>query len=104
MSRAEIEKKVEDYLRNSQAITGKGRSLLGSWTPTGIPIDVLGRADHSGVWTGTEMIVWAGVDSTFRDSNTGGRYDPTEDAWVPTSTNNAPLRETLTWRCGLTAK
>ncbi len=35
------------------------------------------------------MIVWGGCDgSTCRDS--GGRYDPTTDAWAPISTANAP--------------
>jgi len=61
-----------------------------SWTPTGIPNDVLGRAGHSTVWTGSEMMVWGGTDSTFNDSNTGGRYNPSSDSWTPTSTTNAP--------------
>ena len=37
------------------------------------------------------MIVWGGVDETFNDTNTGGRYDPIEDSWTATSTTNAPL-------------
>jgi hypothetical protein len=35
------------------------------------------------------MVVWGGNDSSFR-LNTGGRYDPAADAWLPVSTVNAP--------------
>jgi hypothetical protein len=34
--------------------------------------------------------VWGGVDSTFNDCNTGGRYDPSADSWTTTTTTNAP--------------
>ena len=34
------------------------------------------------------MIVWGGEDDTFL--NTGGRYNPSTDSWVATSTSNAP--------------
>ncbi len=40
-------------------------------------------------WTGSEMIVWGGYDSG-NDLNTGGRYNPNTDTWIPTSTANAP--------------
>ncbi len=39
----------------------------------------------SGVWTGSEVILWAGG---WLDD--GGRYDPATDSWTPTSTDNAP--------------
>ena len=32
------------------------------------------------------MIIWGGFDNL----NTGGRYNPGTDTWIPTSTNNAP--------------
>jgi len=44
------------------------------------------RAYHTAVWTGSEMIVWGGNDGV----NTGGRYNPSTDNWVATSTTNAP--------------
>ena len=54
-----------------------------TWTPTGgAP---LGRAAHTAVWTGSEMIIWGG--SVL---NTGGRYDPSTDTWIATTTTNAP--------------
>jgi hypothetical protein len=46
------------------------------------------RYGHTAVWTGSEMIVWGGYDGSY--SNTGGRYNPSTDAWATTSTTNAP--------------
>jgi hypothetical protein len=46
------------------------------------------RANHTTIWTGTEMIVWGGGASGL---NTGGRYDPALNTWTPTSTGaNVP--------------
>ena len=62
-----------------------------SWTPTNdLPVSGPG---HTAVWTGSEMIVWGGYDDTtfFGDLNTGGRYNPSTDNWVATSTANAPV-------------
>ena len=36
------------------------------------------------------MIVWGGVDETFNDCNTGGRYNPITDSWIATSLSDAP--------------
>src|SRR5436309_4172644 len=35
------------------------------------------------------MIVWGGYSGSYL--NTGGRYNPSTDSWVATSTTNAPL-------------
>ncbi len=54
---------------------------------------------HSAVWTGTEMIVWGGESQSI-DYNTGGRYNPLNDSWTPTSTTNAPsyrARHSAVW-------
>ncbi|MBN2381738.1 hypothetical protein JXQ70_02550 [bacterium] len=50
------------------------------------------RHSHSAVWTGSEMIVWGGFTTSSKGAllNTGGRYNPTNDAWEPTSLQNAP--------------
>ena len=49
------------------------------------------RDNHTAVWTGTEMIVWGGWDSASNYYNTGGRYNPLTDNWLPTSTGaNCP--------------
>jgi len=43
------------------------------------------------VWTGSEMIVWGGVNALGNVVfNTGGRYNPSTDSWIATSTTNAP--------------
>ena len=47
------------------------------------------RADHTAIWTGSEMIVWGGW-SGGPVLNTGGRYNPSTDSWTATSTTNAP--------------
>ena len=48
------------------------------------------RLEHKAVWTGTEMIVWGGLSSSFELLKTGGRYDPSNGAWTATGLNRAP--------------
>ncbi len=50
------------------------------------------RNSHTAVWTGAEMIVWGGIGSNSTNFNSGGRYNPTTDIWIATTTNNAPQR------------
>jgi Kelch motif. len=69
-----------------------------TWTSTNdVPVSGSG---HTAVWTGSEMIVWGGRNDTIfmGDLNTGGKYNPSTDTWVATSTTNAP-----TARAGHTA-
>ncbi|HEX5044956.1 MAG TPA: MopE-related protein [Candidatus Polarisedimenticolaceae bacterium] len=56
-----------------------------SATSTGLHVPE-GRWNHTAVWTGTEMIVWGGFGVTSYLLNSGGRYDPASDSWLPTST------------------
>ena len=56
-------------------------------SPTGTPPD--GRSNHTAVWTGSEMIVWGGVNNGGVQNN-GGRYDPAADSWIATPTAGAP--------------
>ena len=70
-----------------------------SWAPTCVTNAPAGRIYHSAVWTGTEMIVWGGLDKGD-NLNTGGRYNPSTDSWTATSTTNAPearYRHTAVW-------
>jgi N-acetylneuraminic acid mutarotase len=56
------------------------------------------RALHTALWTGSEMIVWAGYNFNnhqVNTLNTGGRYNPATDSWIPTSTTNAPIGRDL---------
>jgi len=60
-----------------------------SWSPlatTGAPT---ARTGHSGVWTGSRLIVWGGSDADGI-TDTGGRYDPATDTWAPVTTAGAP--------------
>jgi len=43
-----------------------------------------GRYLHSAVWSGTQMIVWGGYDTTYR--NDGAIYDPSTDSWKAMAT------------------
>jgi len=69
MSQAQVEKKVADYLRKSQALQdywqrpitadgGRYNANTDSWTATSITNVPSPRAYHTAVWTGSEMVVW----------------------------------------------
>jgi N-acetylneuraminic acid mutarotase len=64
-----------------------------TWTATSILNAPDARDGHTAVWTGTEMIIWGGLQSGF--FNTGGRYDPATDTWTAMSTTNAPTARWL---------
>ena len=62
-----------------------------SWTSTATSGAPHSRRWHSAVWTGSEMLVWGGVweliapPNLLTYLNSGGRYAPATDSWVPTS-------------------
>lgn len=61
------------------------------WTPTTTLNAPDIRYDHTAIWTGTEMIIWGGANNGFSQTmeetplNSGGRYSPDTDSWIPTS-------------------
>jgi N-acetylneuraminic acid mutarotase len=62
-----------------------------TWTATSTVNAPDAREFHTVVWTGSEMIVWGGFNSSPPYLlNTGGRYDPATDIWAATSMTNAP--------------
>jgi hypothetical protein len=65
-----------------------------TWTASTTDVNVpSGRYQHSCVWTGTEMIIWGGYSGILGLLNTGGRYTPSLDTWIPTGTDiNCPSR------------
>jgi N-acetylneuraminic acid mutarotase len=71
------------------SISEGGGCANDTWTATSITNVPEARWFHHAVWTGTEMIVWGGYDDNGPLS-TGGRYTPSTDSWVATSTANAP--------------
>ena len=73
---------------------GRYDPVHNAWTATSTGTNCpVARTWHTATWTGTEMIVWGGyLNVTPYYQNTGGRYNPTTDAWIPTSTGtNCPV-------------
>jgi N-acetylneuraminic acid mutarotase len=66
-----------------------------TWAATSITNAPSGRNSHTAVWTGSEMIVWGGVDGSANFFSTGARYNPSTDSWTATSTTNAPTGRNL---------
>jgi N-acetylneuraminic acid mutarotase len=71
--------------RNGSAYLGDGAAydpLTDQWSSLPAANAPSPRADHSGVWTGTEMVVVAGEDSSGVLA-TGAAYDPGANKWRP---------------------
>jgi hypothetical protein len=70
-----------------------------TWTMMSAVNAPVKSAYHSTAWTGTEMIVWGGLDSTNVDffgnqtfffHNSGKRYNPASNTWINITTTGAP--------------
>ena len=59
-----------------------------TWTATAADAPTA-RAQHTAVWTGSEMIVWGGLNQGSA-LNTGDKYEPATDSWTSISTTNVP--------------
>src|SRR5205814_1070868 len=77
---------------------GRYNPTTDSWTATSNVSAPTGRADHTAVWTGIEMIVWGGdfYDGSNHYLNTGGRYNPSADSWTATSIGGPEPRQSHT--------
>ena len=71
---------------------GRYDPVSDTWTATNLTNAPTARFHHTAVWTGNEMIVWGGgLTNPFGTVlNTGARYNPVTDTWLPISTVNAP--------------
>jgi len=69
---------------------GKYDPNTDSWTATSTANTPGGRYSHTGVWTGTEMIVWGGRTRDLGFLDTGAKYSPITDSWTPIITVNTP--------------
>jgi N-acetylneuraminic acid mutarotase len=83
---------------------GRYDPVSDTWTATNLTNAPTARYFHTAVWTGSEMIVWGGrldnVSGTHTAFNTGARYNPATDTWLPISTVNAPsarFQHTAVW-------
>ena len=83
------------------SIPDDGACTDDTWTRISTANAPSGRAGHTAVWTGSEMIVWGGYGGpALGILNTGGKYNPSTDSWTATSTTNAPTRRdfhTVVW-------
>ena len=62
-----------------------------SWTLISSVNAPTARMSFPPLWTGTEMIVWGGyVFTPDTGTDTGARYNPVTDTWVPIQVVNAP--------------
>ncbi len=73
---------------------GRYDPVLNDWTAISSNGAPNPRVQHTAVWTGSEMIVWAGtefphVNQTIYSS--GGRYNPATDSWTPTTMDAPPV-------------
>ena len=92
---------LDESITNDTNTGGRYNPSTDSWMPTSLGNVPLRRDFHTGVWTGSEMIIWGG-DSTAvqEDVNSGGRYNPANNSWTSTNAVNAPLarqRHTAVW-------
>jgi hypothetical protein len=62
-----------------------GTCLGTAWTATSTLNAPEARSHHVAVWTGSQMVVWGGMNGSASPLNTGGRYDPAKNTWTPTS-------------------
>ncbi len=61
-----------------------------TWTPTLQLLDP--RYWHTAVWTGSEMIVYGGMEAVGTIYGDGSRYDPATDTWTLLPTTGSPGR------------
>jgi N-acetylneuraminic acid mutarotase len=74
-------------------VGGRYNPFNDTWTPMNATSEPTPTASAAAAWTGTEMVVWGGVQTSFSGTTyfaTGGRYNPASDSWILMSTNNAP--------------
>ncbi|MCU1268369.1 MAG: hypothetical protein JWM21_4687 [Acidobacteria bacterium] len=69
---------------------GRYNPITDAWTPTTMTNVPLARSVHTAVWTGAEMIVWGGTNSSSGTQGDGGRYNSTSNTWISTCGTNAP--------------
>jgi len=71
---------------------GRYNPASNTWGAAPSMLDAPGaRSGHSAIWTGSEMVVWGGLDGVPSFLDSGGRYDPGADAWgAATTLSGAP--------------
>ena len=70
---------------------GKAEIISENWEARGGGLPPAVRQNHTAVWTGSEMIVWGGINANYL--NDGGRYNPVANTWTATPASGAPPRQ-----------
>jgi N-acetylneuraminic acid mutarotase len=67
-------------------------ATTGTWTALGTANAPAARREHTAVWTGTEMIVWGGVNGVNGTNrlDSGAKYEPITGTWTTLSGFDAP--------------
>lgn len=88
LAAADLESMVDGEFHRPRDATGlAAASCAGEgWSPISYMPE--GRGGVAWVWTGTELVIWGGLDVILL--NFGDRYDPATDRWTPMTTRNAP--------------
>jgi N-acetylneuraminic acid mutarotase len=74
---------------------GRYDPVTDSWTPTSSVNSPRNGEGITAVWTGSELILWGGLDDESLFHNDGGRFDPATNVWHPTGTMNVPAARGL---------
>jgi hypothetical protein len=63
------------------------------------PSELVGRAFHASIWTGTEMLVWGGTNGEGAPLENGAAYNPRTDTWrmLPAAPLAARSHMTSVW-------
>jgi beta-lactamase regulating signal transducer with metallopeptidase domain/N-acetylneuraminic acid mutarotase len=68
---------------------------LNRWKPLPVSEVISHRSAHLAAWTGTEMIIWAGMVTNNVCFNNGARFNPATERWSPLTVANAPAPRML---------
>lgn len=72
---------------------GRYNPFTDSWSTVTQTGAATARYGHTAVWTGTEMIVWGGLNGST-PAYGGNRYNPQTNTWIPLSSTNEPAART----------
>ena len=74
---------LNDYNVRSYGNGGAYSPSSDSWSPLSSASAPAARRAHSAVWTGSEMIVWGGINENWQVFNDGAIYNPASNTWRP---------------------
>lgn len=85
---------VNGYLADGAQLLFTGGVPASTWQALSAFGAPAARSGHTGVWTGTRMLVWGGENGQGKLGD-GAAYDPLVNAWTPLPTALAPVARKL---------